>query len=143
VKLVDSNVWLALVLRAHQHHEVASEWFGTQAASNVALCRATQMAILRLLTTNAVLDAYDSEPLTNEQALALIDGLLTNSRVSFAPEPAGLDAHWRRFAGKDSPSPKLWMDAYLAAFAVAGNHELVSVDAAFRQFDGLSLRLLV
>jgi hypothetical protein len=34
------------------------------------------------------------------------------------------------------------MDAYLAAFAQAGDYQLVTTDAAFAQFDGLDLELL-
>lgn len=30
------------------------------------------------------------------------------------------------------------MDAYLAAFAIAGGYRLVTTDAAYRQFGGLS-----
>ncbi len=39
-------------------------------------------------------------------------------------------------------SPKLWMDAYMAAFARASGYRLVTTDAAFAQFDGLDLVLL-
>jgi predicted nucleic acid-binding protein len=34
------------------------------------------------------------------------------------------------------------MDAYLAAFARAGGHRLVTTDRAFRQFSGVDLVLL-
>jgi predicted nucleic acid-binding protein len=34
------------------------------------------------------------------------------------------------------------MDAYLAAFAIAGGHQLITIDTAFRQFDGLDLLVL-
>jgi predicted nucleic acid-binding protein len=34
------------------------------------------------------------------------------------------------------------MDAYLAAFAVAGTYQLVTTDKAFKQFKGLDLNLL-
>jgi predicted nucleic acid-binding protein len=34
------------------------------------------------------------------------------------------------------------MDAYLAAFALAGGHQMVTNDTAFRQFSGLDLVLL-
>jgi predicted nucleic acid-binding protein len=39
-------------------------------------------------------------------------------------------------------SRKLWMDAYLAAFALAGGYQMVTTDTAFRQFHGLDLMLL-
>jgi predicted nucleic acid-binding protein len=34
------------------------------------------------------------------------------------------------------------MDAYLAAFALAGRYSMVTTDAAFRQFRGLDLLIL-
>jgi hypothetical protein len=38
-------------------------------------------------------------------------------------------------------SPKLWMDSYLAAFAVAGGYRMVTIDGAYGQFRGLDLHL--
>jgi predicted nucleic acid-binding protein len=34
------------------------------------------------------------------------------------------------------------MDAYLAAFALTGRHQVVTTDKAFRQFKGLAVELL-
>jgi predicted nucleic acid-binding protein len=34
------------------------------------------------------------------------------------------------------------MDAYLAAFAIAGGHQLVTTDKGFAQYPGLSLHVL-
>ena len=39
-------------------------------------------------------------------------------------------------------SPKLWMDAYLAAFTVAGGYQLVTTDKGFKQFKGLDILVL-
>ena len=72
-----------------------------------------------------------------------IEALLTDDRIIFRPqEPAGLDLHWREFALRDTASPTLWMDAYLAAFALAGGYRMVTTDTGFRQFSGLDLVLL-
>lgn len=57
-------------------------------------------------------------------------------------EPAGLEAHWRTYAARESASPKLWMDAYLAAFAISDGYRMVTTDTAYRQFEGLDLHLL-
>jgi len=53
-----------------------------------------------------------------------------------------LELRWRQFAARDTASPKLWMDTYLAAFARAGGYRMVTTDTAFRQFSGLDLVLL-
>lgn len=47
-------------------------------------------------------------------------------------------SHWKKLAGNSKAAPKLWMDAYLAAFAVAGGYQLVTTDKAFKQFKGLN-----
>ena len=59
-------------------------------------------------------------------------------------EPPGLMPLWRRLAQRDTASPKLWMDAYLAAFAIASGVGLTTLDRDFKQFKvrGLALDLL-
>jgi predicted nucleic acid-binding protein len=57
-------------------------------------------------------------------------------------EPADLGLHLRRLSNFEQVSPKLWQDAYLAAFACAGNHSLVTFDQGFRKFTGVRLILL-
>ena len=53
-----------------------------------------------------------------------------------------MDLLWKDLAARGTASPKLWMDAYLAAFALAGEYRLVTTDAAYRQFKGLDLLVL-
>ena len=142
--LCDSNVWLALALSRHAHHAAAREWFeAVHDPSSVLFCRATQQTFLRLVTNASVLSPYGNPPLTNRQAWEAYQALLADDRIVFRPdEPAGLEAQWGRFALRETASPKIWMDAYLAAFAFAGGYRMVTTDAAFRQFRGLDLELL-
>jgi uncharacterized protein len=144
VILCDSSVWLALAIDKHTHNAAAREWLETvDAQTPVFFCRATQQSLLRLLTTTSVFAEYESPPLTNRQAWSIYDGLLAEDRIAFQPqEPVGLESRWREYAARDSSSPKLWMDAYLAAFAQAGGYQIVTTDAAFKQFDGLDLLLI-
>jgi uncharacterized protein len=142
--LCDSNVWLALALFDHVHHDAARDWFETVTKPGaVHFCRATQQTFLRLLTTASVLSPYGIPPHTNQQAWNVYDALLADDRIVFqAREPAGLELRWRAFASRDTASPKLWMDAYLAAFAQTGGYRLVTTDAAFKQFSELDLLLI-
>ncbi len=142
--LCDSNVWLALTLSRHAQHDAAREWFeATGQPSSVCFCRATQQTLLRLLTNASVLRPYGNPPLTNRQAWGVFQALLADHRIAFrAEEPAGLEARWERFALRSAASPKLWMDAYLAAFALAGGYRMVTTDPAFKQFRGVDLELL-
>ena len=144
VTLCDSNVWLALALSEHVHHSAARDWLETvDEPESVLLCRATQQAVLRLLTNPSVLGLYGLPPLTNRQAWSIYEALLADDRIAYrADEPAGLEPLWKEFALRGTASPKLWMDAYLAAFARAGGYRMVTTDRAFRQFRGLDLLVL-
>ena len=143
MKLVDTNVWLALALSQHHQHASAARWIsGETSAAELAFCRSTQVALLRLLTTAAVLSPYGNPPLSNTQAWRVYDSLLADPRVSFLPEPHNLDPAWRTFADRHTASPKLWMDAYLAAFAMAGQFQFVTFDVAFKQFSGVDVLVL-
>lgn len=142
--LCDTNVWLALALSGHAHHGLARDWLDTvDEPESVLFCRSTQQSLLRLLTNPAVLAPYGNPPLTNAEAWAVYDALLADERITpAADEPIGLEARWKAYALRDTASPKLWMDAYLAAFASTGDHRLVTTDAAFGRFGHLDLLLL-
>ena len=142
--LCDSNVWLALTLFDHTHHTSALRWFdGITEPKMVFFCRATQQSFLRLLTSAAVLTPIGNAPLTNRQAWNLYETLLTDDRIDTQfREPPGLERLWKQFALRDTSSPKLWIDAYLAAFALAGGYRFVTIDKAFAQFEGLDPVLL-
>ena len=142
-RLADSNLWLALTLSKHVFHTVSREWLESLPPGDQLLfCRATQQTYLRLLTTKEVLAPYGNAPLTNPEAWSTYKGWLTSRLVAWTDEPPALESHWHRFAAKKSASPKLWMDAYLAAFAVAGHFQLVTTDKAFKQFKGLDCLVL-
>jgi len=140
--LADSNIWLALAISKHAFHPMARGWLAGRAPREALFCRATQYSFLRLLTTAAVLAPYGIPPLGNKAAWSVYEGFLADERISWVEEPRGLDAYWKKWAAGSKASPKLWMDAYLAAFAVAGGYELVTTDKAFKQFKGLSLLVL-
>lgn len=141
--LADSNFWLALSLSRHDFHPAAGAWLARQTTGgSVVFCRSTQQSFLRLLTTDAVMRPYGLPPMTNAAAWAVYDGFRSDRRVEFAGEPSGIDARWKRFASRGMASPKIWMDAYLAAFAIAGGHRFVTTDKGYRQFKDLDLVVL-
>jgi toxin-antitoxin system PIN domain toxin len=140
--LCDSNVFLALSVEQHAHHSLAATWFGALTAADTAsFCRATRISFLRLLTQKI---AVDFVPLTNREAWGALDQLMADEATGFEVEPHGLDLVWRQLADGDAASPKLWMDAYLAAFAITGGLRMVTLDKDFRNFEphGLDLLLL-
>lgn len=141
--LSDSNVWFALLVAPHPHNERARTWMdGQVVADSILVCRSVQLSLLRLLTSRSILPGYGLEPLSNQKAWKLVNGLFEDERLVFSQEPEGLERLWQMYAARPTASPKLWMDAYLAAFARATGHQLVTLDKAYRQFDGLDLLLL-
>lgn len=142
--LCDVNVWLALALSAHTNHRTARAWLDSiDSPRSIVFCRSTQQSFLRLLTNAAVLAPYGNPPLTNADAWDAYGAFLADDRIVFHEgEPDGLERLWQGFALRPSASPKLWMDAYLAAFAIAGGYQMVTTDAAFHQFEGVDVVVL-
>jgi len=122
----DVNVWLALNHQIHVHHTAAMQWFSAQNESTTfVFCRQTQLGFFRLMTTEAVLGR---EVLTQRQSWEIHDRWVEGGKAILAGEPAGLEKILRPRTSADSPSPKTWADAYLGAFAEAGNLTLVTFD---------------
>jgi predicted nucleic acid-binding protein len=65
-------------------------------------------------------------------------------QVALVGAPSHLMGNWARFGALDQPSPRRWMDAYLAAFAISGSWRLISLDRDFLAFreQGLQLQWL-
>ena len=76
------------------------------------------------------------------EAWRIYDRISCDPRVAYASEPAMLESLWRTNTQRRSFSPNFWNDAYLAAFARAGNLQLISFDQGFLQFDKLDCRIL-
>ncbi len=57
--------------------------------------------------------------------------------VTFVHEPAGTQEILSEIVAQDLIRARFWPDAYLAAFALAGNLRLVSFDSDFARFPGL------
>ena len=87
--------------------------------------------------------ARDYEPLSNSQAWSIYGNLQADEVVSFVSEPNGIDPIWKRFSSLNTPSPKVWMDAYLASFCVAGDMEMTTFDQGMRRFEAEGLKLNV
>ncbi|MGD0497217.1 MAG: TA system VapC family ribonuclease toxin [Bryobacteraceae bacterium] len=138
--LPDVNVWIALVVEQHIHHAAARRWFEEAQDDSLAFCRVTQTGFMSLLTNPRVM-AEDA--LTPSRAWQLLDMFYEDSRILFAAEPPGLEASWRVLTKARVPGANFWTDAYLAAFASAAGHTLVTFDRSFHRFDKLKLRWLV
>jgi hypothetical protein len=129
------NVLLALVTDRHALHDLAVRWADSVPADGAVLCRVAQMGLLRLLNNPA---AMGENVLDVAGCWSLWRRLLGDERFRFASEePPGLDAAFERFTAGRTFSPRLWTDAYLAAYAHAARLTLVTLDNGFRGFSGL------
>ena len=142
VNLYDTGVWLALAFASHPFHAQARTIFEQADSSRpAAFCRATQTSFLRLLTTPTICSAYGCSPITNLEAWAKCEELLALPQVVWLAESHEIDTEWRQCAALGSPSPKVWMDAYLAALAIKGGFNFVSLDKDFIRFKNRGLQL--
>lgn len=126
---LDVNVWLALTSSRHAHHAAAVQWWDSIGDAQVYFCRFTQVGLLRLLTTPQVMG---EDVASQSEAWAAYRRWFTDSRVGLHLEPdtPELERRFHRFSTGPHPSPKLWADAYLAAFASVAGLTLVTFDRA-------------
>jgi len=129
LNFLDINVWLALVWGRHADAETARSWFRRTEDQQFFFCRFTQLGLLRLLTTEAVMGR---DVKTMSGAWEIYDQCMDDDRIAFLPEPAAIDSRLRAFSKSRQPSPKVWADAYLAAFASTAGLRLVTFDKAMR-----------
>ena len=126
----DINVCVALTYEGHTHHSTAANWFATLSPdATLAFCRFTQLGLLRLLTTAAVMR---DEVMTQPKAWAIYDRWLDDPRVEFVNEPIEIETRFRALTRLRQPATKDWADSYLAAFATSGQLTLVTFDRGLR-----------
>jgi len=125
------NVWVALTYGGHEHHDLARAWFeALDPDDRLCFCRFTQISLLRLLTTSAVMGA--DEVMTQVQAWAAYDQWTKDGRILFLEEPPNVEAVFRGLTRQVHPNPKNWADAYLGAFATVTGMRFVTFDRALQ-----------
>jgi len=127
--LVDVNVWVPALWGQHVKHREATAWLDSQEDQELAICRVTELGVLRNLTNPAV---TGRDALTRREAWDVLLELQQDPRVRFLQEPRDLALLWMAFSKRDDRSHKLWTDDYLAAFAQAAHADLVTFDRSMR-----------
>jgi hypothetical protein len=141
--LYDVNVWIALAFSTHPKHQLAKEAFESASREAPALfCRVTQQSFLRLVTTPAIQKCYGSEPISNALAWDRWEYLAAMPQVRFLGEPPELQKQWAAYARLKTASQKVWMDAYLAAFAKMYGIQVLTLDVVLQNFKGLDVQML-
>ena len=124
----DINVLIALVFDQHRHHEEAVRWYDAlDPCTILAFCRHTQLGLFRLLSTDTVMGRY---AMNLRDCWQVYDEWIDTGHAVLLPEPSMIEAELRRRTSQAMVAPKLWADAYLAAFAKAAELTLVTFDRA-------------
>ena len=127
----DINVWVALTYDRHVHHLVARRWFeGLEGTARLFFCRFTQLGLLRLLSTAAVMGP--DQAIGQQEGWKAYDRWLEDDRVQFLDEPGELEAYFRGLTRSPQATPKDWADSYLRAFALASRLTVVTFDQGFQ-----------
>lgn len=138
--LVDVNILLSLATDRHASHGLAVRWFDDVSPGGAVLCRVVQMGLLRLLNNPAVMQ---EDVLDTAGCWTLWHRLLEDERFRFvSDEPSELDAVFEQFTAGRGYSPRLWTDAYLAAYAQTAQFSLVTFDRDFQAFPGLAHQII-
>jgi len=120
-------VWLALSWANHTHSKAAWNWFSRQEDNRFFFCRLTQLGLLRLLATSAVMG---EDVRTIGQAWKVYDRWLEDSRVGIRQEAFEIDMAFRAATRPVSrlSSPKALGDCYLLAVSRVTDGTLVTFD---------------
>ena len=129
LNFLDANVWLALLWGRHIHSDKANRWFESSGEERFLFCRVTQMTVLRLLTTQAVM-GKDVRKMND--AWDLWDHVCADDRIEFLSEPEAIEREFRSLSSLGSPSPKVWVDTYILAFASVAGLKLITFDRGLR-----------
>ncbi len=114
--LLDGNVLVALIDRAHVHHPAAVRWFESRVDA-FATCPITQGTLMRmLLRFGAVADA--------PSAVAVLVRLTSHTRHTFWPDDLG----YARISWAGVLGHRQVTDSYLAALARHRNGRLATFD---------------
>jgi len=123
----DINVWLALTFRGHAHNAAARSWLASEPEADLLFCRLTQLGLLRLLSTAAVMG---NQVCSQAAAWRAYDQWVGSGRAAFVDEPPSVEQAFRIVSSSAQSAPKDWVDSYLAAFAQTSGLRLVTFDRA-------------
>jgi len=132
-RLLDINTWIALTVETHPQHAASREWYaGVELLhGDLLFCRQTELGFVRLVTQKPVMSQCSAAPLTNAEAVEFLAKVYDDPAVSRVDEPAATRSLWLELADRSQAAPNIWMDAYLAAFAIALGAEMVTFDSGF------------
>ena len=132
--LLDSSVWLPLSSPDHQHYDRAFRYWRNESAPELIFCRITQLALLRHLSSPAILG---QKAMPGKAAWNALETWLSVPRIVFVDEPSGVSELLRDWSSRVDIRSGGWTDAYLAAFSIAADCRLVAFDGGFARYPGI------
>jgi len=121
--LLDLNILTALLWPAHDHHEIAQDWFGARRNARWATCALTQLGFVRLVSN----PSFSRDALKPAEAVLLLSANLAHPSHVFWVENLSVPA-----AVKDIPRElrghQQVTDAYLLALARSHDGVLATFD---------------
>jgi predicted nucleic acid-binding protein len=120
-------VWLALSWANHMHSDAAWMWFSRREHDRFFFCRFTQVGLLRLLATSAIMGR---DVRTIGEAWNIYDRWRDDSRIETRQESPEWDEAFRAATRSFSrlSSPKALGDCYLLALSQIAEATLVTFD---------------
>jgi len=120
-------VWLALSWANHMHSDAAWMWFSRREHDRFFFCRFTQVGLLRLLATSAIMGR---DVRTIGEAWNVYDRWRDDSRIETRQESPEWDEAFRAATRSFSrlSSPKALGDCYLLALSQIAEATLVTFD---------------
>jgi toxin-antitoxin system PIN domain toxin len=137
--LPDVNVWLALTLPDHPHHDLAQSYWRGVGPRRVAFCQITAHGFLRQISDPRV---AVQAPATADQGWAALKRLRALPEVTYATETVATHAIIEDWVARSVFTPRMWTDAQLGAIAKAYGYRLITLDRDFLRFPGLDVLLL-
>jgi uncharacterized protein len=109
------------------HSKVAWSWFSRQENDRFLFCRFTQVGLLRLLATSAIMG---TDVQTIKEAWKVYDRWREDARIGMQPESTDVEDAFRRTTDPVSrlSSPKALGDCYLMAVSRIADATLVTFD---------------
>lgn len=135
VDLPDINVWVALADRDHEHHDRARSYWENESASRLAFTRVSMLGLIRLLSNRHVMKG---DPFTTAEAWSAYQSFRDLPEVLFLSEPDSAESRMREWSKEATFPASRLTDAWLASVAYTTRSRLVSFDADYKQFQGLS-----
>ena len=133
--LLDVNVWLALAIQEHPHHDAAAAYWVDHGRTPRHFCRLSAMSFVRLLSNPNLMSG---KPLTLSKAWERYQRFSALPGVAHAIEPRGLDERLGLLITPRLPT-RLFTDAYFAALAQCAGLRLVTFDKDFERFEPLTM----